>query len=325
MRRVRIVVLDGHVMNPGDLTWEGLQGLGDCEIHERTWLEDVLERAAGADAVLTNKTVITRQTITSLAGLRYIGVLATGYNVVDLEAARDRGIPVTNVPGYSTPSVVQMTFALILELTHRVGQHADGVRQGRWCQCQDFSYWEHPLVELRGLKLGIIGYGSIGRGVAAVGRALGMEILVYPGPRRPVDCAENWVDVDALFRQADIVTLHCPLTSETRALVNAERLNTMKPTAFLINAGRGPLVVEKDLADALNTGRIAGAGLDVLAQEPPSPENPLLKARNCFITPHQAWATRAARIRLMETVVDNLRCFLEGHPKNVVNGVGLGG
>lgn len=321
MSQIRIVVLDGHTLNPGDLSWEGLRSLGKCQIYDRTRPEQVMERATDAEVVLTNKTALSRQAIASLPDLRYIGVLATGFNVVDLAAASERGIPVTNVPGYSTPSVVQMTFALILELTHRVGDHAEGVRQGRWCQSPDFAYWEHPLVELQGLKLGIVGYGSIGRAVATVGRAFGMEIWVAPGPRRPGCGDAKMVDLDALFRDADVVSLHCPLTSETEGLVNARRLNLMKPTAFLINTGRGPLLVEKDLADALNAGRIAGAGLDVLTKEPPPCDHPLLQARNCFITPHQAWATRAARARLLERVVDNLHCFLAGHPKNVVNGV----
>lgn len=317
----RIVVLDGYTLNPGDLTWRDLEALGPCAIYDRTPPEVVLDRAQGADVLLTNKTILSGTIIHALPNLRYIGVLATGFNVVDLEAARQRGIPVTNAPGYSTPSVAQMTFALLLELTHRVGAHAQGVREGRWCRSPDFSYWEHPLVELHGLTLGIVGYGRIGRAVAEVGRAFGMRILVHPGPRTPLHAGVTFVPLDTVFREADVLTLHCPLTPETTGMVNASRLNLMKPSAFLINTGRGPLVVESDLAAALNAGRLAGAGLDVLSQEPPPPDHPLLRARNCVITPHQAWATHAARQRLMKIVVENLRSFLDGAPMNVVNGV----
>jgi glycerate dehydrogenase len=319
MNPVNIVVLDGYTLNPGDLSWDGLAALGPCRVYDRSAPETVLERAGGASIVLTNKTVLSRETIRALTALKYIGVLATGYNVVDIAAASERNIPVTNVPGYGSPSVAQLTFALILELTHRVGHQAQTVREGRWCQSPDFCYWDHPLVELQGLTLGIVGYGSIGQAVARIGRAFGMRIITFSVPLAPsTDQVQN-LSLDALLREADIVTFHCPLTEENRGLVNAARLELMKPTAFLINTSRGPLMVERDLAAALNAGRIAGAGLDVLAVEPPRPDNPLLTARNCFITPHVGWATRAARARLLAMALDNLRAFLDGQPTNVIN------
>lgn len=316
--RPRIVVLDGFTLNPGDLDWAPLRALGECAIHDRIPAAQVAERAADAEVVLTNKTPVSADAIARLPRLRYVGVLATGYNVVDVAAAKARGIPVTNVPGYGTPAVAQHVFALILELASRTGHHAQAVRDGRWSACPDFCFWDFPLVELTGRTLGIVGYGSIGEAVARIGRAFGMNILA--SARRPrADAGVEFVSTDEIFRRADIVTLHCPLTDETRGLVNAARLATMKPGAFLINTGRGPLVVEQDLADALNAGRIAGAGLDVLSVEPPPPGNPLFTAKNCLITPHIAWATRAARARLLDEVVGNLRAFLGGTPRNVVN------
>jgi glycerate dehydrogenase len=316
--RPRIVVLDGFTLNPGDLDWAPLQALGECAIHDRTPAGEVAARAAGAEIVLTNKAVVSAETIARLPKLRYLGVLATGYNVVDVAAARARGIPVCNVPGYGTPAVAQHVFALILELATRTGHHAQTVRAGRWSACPDFCYWDFPLIELAGRTLGIVGYGSIGEAVARIGQAFGMKILA--SVRRPRTVAGvEFVSTDEIFRRADVVTLHCPLTDDTKGLVNAARLATMKPTAFLINTGRGPLIVEQDLADALNAGRIAGAGLDVLSVEPPSAGNPLPAARNCLITPHIAWATREARLRLLDEVVKNLRAFLAGSPRNVVN------
>jgi glycerate dehydrogenase len=282
----------------------------------------VVPRAAGAEIVLTNKTVLTREQIALLPALRYIGVLATGFNVVDAAAAGERGIPVTNVPTYGTRSVAQTTFALLLELTQHAGHHAQTVRDGRWTKCPDFSYWDHPLVELDGLIMGIVGLGRIGRAVADLAAAFGMRVIAH-APRPPAD-RPAWIelaDVDSLFSRSDVVSLHCPLTPETRGLVNAARLARMKRTAFLLNTSRGPLVDEPALAAALNNGQIAGAGLDVLAMEPPAAVNPLLGARNCLITPHLAWATRAARARLMDTAVANVAAFLAGRPTNVVNRV----
>ncbi|MBI5397369.1 MAG: D-2-hydroxyacid dehydrogenase [Verrucomicrobia bacterium] len=319
--RPRIVVLDGFTLNPGDLDWSGLQTLGEFTVHDRTPPHEVMPRANGAQIVLTNKTVLDAAVIAALPRLRYIGVLATGYNVVDIAAAAARGIPVTNTPGYGTPAVAQHTFALLLELCHHVGHHAATTREGRWCDSPDFCYWDFPLTELAGLTLGVVGYGAIGRAVARIGRAFGMNIIAHTEPPCAPEDGVEFVPLDDVFRRADVVTLHCPLTEATRNLVNARRLALMKPTAFLINTSRGPLVAEQDLADALNAGRIAGAGLDVLAVEPPGRTNPLFAAKNCLITPHIAWATRAARQRLMDIAVANVRAFLAGQPQNVVNGV----
>lgn len=318
---MRIVVLDGHTLNPGDLSWDELAALGDLTVHPRTPAELVEVRAHGAEIVLTNKVVLDRATLARLPQLRYLGVLATGTNVVDLAAARERGIPVTNVPGYSTASVAQMVFALLLELTQQVGQHAALVRAGRWSASPDFAFWERPLVELDGQILGLVGFGAIGRRVAAIGAALGMQVLVHTAhPERHADAtAVTFVPLEELLRRSDVVSLHCPLTPSTQGLLDARRLALLKPTALLINTGRGPLVDAAALAAALNGGRLAGAGLDVLTEEPPPLDNPLLSAANCVITPHIAWATRAARLRLMATVVANLRAFLAGTPQHVVN------
>ncbi len=317
---MRIVVLDGFTLNPGDLSWDELRSLGDCEIHERTAPEATCERAAGAEIVLTNKVVLDAPVLARLPRLRYIGVLATGYNVVDLEAARARGIVVTNVPAYSTRSVAQLTFALLLELTHHVGHHAQTVREGRWSQSRDFSYADTPLIELEGLTMGLIGYGRIGAAVSELAAAFGMTVWAHTRTRpRATPVPVRRVELEPLFRQSDVVSLHCPLTPETRHLVNAERLAWMKPTAFLLNTGRGPLVDEAALADALIRGRLAGAGLDVLSSEPPAPDHPLLRAPHCLITPHFGWATGAARQRLMKIAVANVRAFLEGESQNVVS------
>lgn len=317
---MNIVVLDGHTLNPGDLNWDGLRALGACAIHDRTPPAEVLARAAHAEIVLTNKTVLTREHLVALPKLRCLGVLATGTNVVDLAAARERGVTVTNVPAYATPSVAQLTFALLLELTLHVGHHAGSVRAGGWTRSRDFCYWERPLVELAGLTLGVVGFGGIARAVAAIADGFGMPVLVHTRrPPTPVPAGLGFVDLETLFRQSDVVSLHCPLTPETKHLVNAERLAWLKPTAFLLNTGRGPLVDEPALADALNQGRLAGAGLDVLSVEPPPADNPLLAAKNCLITPHLGWATGAARARLMRVAVENVRAFLAGTPQNVVN------
>jgi glycerate dehydrogenase len=312
-----IVVLDGYTANPGDISWDAVESVGRCTIHDRTDDRDIVPRARDADVVLTNKTILSRETIAALPRLRCIGVLATGYNVVDAAAARERGIPVCNVPEYSTPNVAQAVFALLLELTNRTGHHARTVREGRWSACEDFCYWDGELVELAGLTLGIVGYGRIGQAVAAIGRAFGMRILHH---RRSGGGGPEATDLDTLLRESDVVTLHCPLTPETKELIDARRLSLMKPTAFLVNTARGGLVNEADLAAALDAGRIAGAGLDVLSVEPPPASNPLLTARNCIVTPHIAWATRDARRRLLDITAANLRAFAAGRPQNVVNG-----
>ncbi|MEY2598162.1 MAG: hypothetical protein RLZZ142_421 [Verrucomicrobiota bacterium] len=315
----KIVVLDAHTANPGDLSWAALETLGACEIHPRTPREETVARCAGAQVVLTNKAPLTREMIDALPDLRYVGVMATGYNIVDVAAAEARGIVVTNVPGYSTPGVAQLVFALILEMTNHVGHAAQTVRDGAWVRCPDFSYWDHPIQELSGRTLGVIGFGEIGSAVARIGLAFGMRVLASkrtwnPAPPPGVEPAT----VEEVFRQADFISLHCPLTEDTRHLVSDRTLALMKPEGRIVNTGRGPLVDEAALARALNAGRIAGAALDVLSLEPPSADNPLLQARNCLITPHVGWAGYESRARLIAQVVSNLRAFLEGHPVNVV-------
>ena len=319
---MNIVVLDGYTLNPGDLTWKDLEALGRCTVYDRTEPKEVVPRAKEAEIVLTNKTVLSSDVIKQLPKLKYIGVLATGVNVVDVEAARDAGIPVTNVPAYSTSSVAQLVFAHLLNLAHHVGHHSETVRSGRWASSVDFCYWDTPLIELAGLTMGIIGFGRIGQATAKPALAFGMKVIAYDvvtPSSVPEGC--QFVGLEDIFRVSDVVTLHCPLTPQTQNIINRERLELMKKTAFLINAGRGPLVDEQALAEALNNEKIAGAGLDVLSSEPPEKDNPLLKAKNCFITPHIAWATRAARQRLLKVVVDNVASFLAGKPQNVVNGV----
>lgn len=316
---MKIVVLDGYAANPGDLSWDGMKALGECVIYERTAPEEVVERAAGAEVILTNKVVITAEHMAALPDLKYIGVLATGYNIVDVEAARSRGIVVTNIPAYSTASVAQMAFAHILNICLQVQHYTEEVRDGRWTSSPDFCFWDTPLMELNGKKLGIVGLGHTGYATARIAIGFGMQIYAYTSKSHfqlPPEIKK--MELDELFRECDIVSLHCPLTEQTRGMVNAARLKTMKPTAILINTGRGPLVNEQDLADALNNGTIYAAGVDVLSQEPPRADNPLLHARNCYITPHIAWASGEARERLMQIAVDNLNGYVTG---KVVNNV----
>ncbi|NCX99227.1 MAG: D-2-hydroxyacid dehydrogenase [Planctomycetia bacterium] len=317
---MRIVILDAFTTNPGDLDWAPVAALGDLTVHDRTPDEEIVARAAGAEAVLTNKTPLTAATVAALPALKYVGVLATGVNVVDLAAAAAAGVTVTNVPGYSTPGVAQAVFALLLELTNQTGDLSASARTGRWQACDDFCYWDGELVELEGLTLGIVGYGAIGRRVAGIARALGMRVVAVSRSRSAGtrDEGVEFLSLDDVFRTADVVSLHCPLTPETRQFVNAARLATMKPSAYLLNTARGGLVDEQALADALVAGRITGAGLDVLTQEPPRAGSPLLAAPNCVITPHVAWATRKARVRLIAAAAANLTAFLEGRPRNVV-------
>lgn len=317
--RPNIVVLDGFTLNPGDLDWAALRALGRCTIYDRTPPGEVVARAATADLVLTNKALLPREVIAQLARLKYIGVLATGTNVVDLAAARERSILVTNIPAYGTASVAQATFALLLELTNQVGRHSEAVRQGRWASHVDWCFWDAPLIELQGLTLGLVGFGRIGQAVAELGRAFGMNILTHTPSARTLPPFVTRMALEDLFRHSDVVSLHCPLTPETRQLVNAERLSLLRPTAYLLNTGRGHLVDEAALAAALNAGALAGAAVDVLSVEPPPATNPLLTARNCIITPHQAWGTGAARGRLLQIAVANIQAFLANHPKNVVN------
>jgi glycerate dehydrogenase len=317
---MRLAILDAFTANPGDLSWSGLEALATGTFYDRTAASEIPERTQDCEILLTNKTVLSGVTIRALPKLRYIGVLATGFNVVDITAARERGIVVTNVPGYSTPSVAQTVFALLLELTHRAGHHSDSVREGRWSRSKDFCYWDGSLVELSGLTLGIFGYGAIGEAVARIGLAMDMKVIAYrrnwPGERPH---GVETVHRDDIFERSDVITLHAPLTEDTRELINATSIAEMKHSAFLINTARGPLVCEADLAEALNQERIAGAGLDVLSSEPPGEDNPLLTAKNCIITPHIAWASKAARARLIETATANVAAFLAGKPQNVVS------
>lgn len=317
---MKIVVLDGYAANPGDLSWERLEALGECTVYPRTTDEQLLERAVNAEILLTNKVIINRTTIEALPQLKYIGVLATGYNVVDVAAAKEHGIVVTNIPAYSTPSVAQMVFAHILNITQRVGHYADEARHGVWTACQDFSYSNTPLMELQGKKIGIVGLGNTGYNTARIAIGFGMKVHAYTSKSRlqlPPEVRK--MELDELFATCDIVSLHCPLTEETRELVNERRLKLMKPSAILINTGRGPLVNEQDLANALNNGTIYAAGVDVLSTEPPRADNPLLSAKNCFITPHIAWATQEARQRLMEIACNNVEHFIKNKPQNVIN------
>ncbi|HPM87452.1 MAG TPA: D-2-hydroxyacid dehydrogenase [Bacteroidales bacterium] len=314
---MKIVVLDGYALNPGDLSWDELKTLGEVEIYDRTTPSETVKRASGRQILLTNKTLLMSEELDRLPDVKYIGVLATGYNVVDTEAAKQKGIIVTNVPAYGTMSVAQHVFALIFEFSNYAGCLSEGVRSGRWSNSIDFCYWDKPLAELAGLTIGIIGFGRIGRAVAGIAEALGMKVII--SERNKVPGYENH-SVEELLKQSDIVSLHCPLTPETKGIINSVRLKLMKSSALLVNTARGPLVVEKDLANALNDGRIAGAALDVLSVEPPPSDNPLLSAKNCIITPHVAWASFSARKRLMDIAVSNVRQYLSGNPVNVVNG-----
>jgi len=317
---MKIVVLDGHTLNPGDLSWAPLEALGQVTLYDRTRPEDIILRAEDAEVILTNKTPLDRATLQRLPNLRYIGVLATGHNVVDAAAARAQGVLVTNVPNYGTRSVAQQVFALLLELTQRTGAHAAAVRAGRWSTCPDFCFWDHPLVELDRLTLGVVGFGRIGQATATLAAAFGMSVLATTRQATPEPIpGVRHVDLETLLAESDVVSLHCPLTPATTGLINAARLARMKPSAYLINTSRGPLIQEADLAEALNADRLAGAGLDVLSVEPPHPDNPLLTAKNCLITPHIAWATLAARSRLLDVAIKNVIAFLQGKPIHVVN------
>ena len=318
---MKIVVLDGYTLNPGDLSWDDLSALGELTVFEHSIEDQVLERAAGAEILMTNKCPITAAHLAQLPDVRYIGVQATGFNVVDIEAARARDIPVCNVPTYGTMSVAQMVFAHILRFTQRVEHHAATVREGRWATCRDFCYWDYPLVELGEKIMGIVGFGRIGRRVSELAHAFGMEVVTYTQDGEPPIAADHVrvVELEELFRISDVISLHCPLTPKTDKIVNAERLALMKPTALIVNTSRGPLIDEEALAAALNEERIAGASLDVLAVEPPAADHPLYHTKNCCITPHIAWATGGARKRLLDTVAENVRAFLDGNPQNVVN------
>ena len=316
-----IIVLDGYTLNPGDLSWSGFEALGQVQVYDRTPQEKTVERIGDSELILTNKTAITREIMEQCPKLRYIGVLATGYNVVDVKAAGERGIVVTNIPSYGTAAVAQYAFALLLELCHHVGLHDESVKAGEWERCQDFCYWKTPLMELAGKTMGIVGFGRIGQRTGAIAQAMGMKVIAYDHFRRPELETEtcHYVSMEQLLSQSDVISLHCPLLPETKGLINQETIGQMKDGVLIINTSRGDLVVEKDLAEALKSGKVAGAAADVVSTEPIHGDNPLLTAPNMIITPHMAWGARESRQRLMAQAVENLRTFLDGKPVNVVS------
>lgn len=317
---MKIVILDGYAINPGDLSWDALRQFGDLEIYDRTPEDTILQRCEGAEIVLTNKVPFSRAVISALTACRYIGVLATGYNLIDLQAASEKGIVVTNIPSYSTDSVAQNTFALLLTLTNHAEDYDRRIHsEDRWVKCRDFCYLDYPLKELSGKMMGIVGYGNIGRKVAEIAQAFGMRVCALSSRSQEELGAVRKVDMDELFSDSDVVSLHCPLTPETEKMINADRLAEMKSSAILLNTSRGGLIDERALAEALDSGMIAGAGLDVLSSEPPWPDNPLLKAKNCIITPHISWASMEARTRLINIAAANIQSFLSGFPVNRVN------
>lgn len=318
---MKLVVLDGYTENPGDLSWDVLRQFGDVTVYDRTDEADVIERIAGADIVIGNKTRISAEAMASDSALKYITILATGYDVVDVAAAREHGIPVSNVPSYGTDAVAQFAIALLLEICHHVAHHSETVHAGRWESCPDWCYWDYPLIELAGKTMGIIGFGRIGQQTGRIAKAMGMHILATGS--RPTDSGRkiaDYVELDELLARSDVIALHCPLFPSTRGIINRENIAKMKDGVILINNSRGPLVDEQALADALNSGKVYAAGLDVVSTEPIRGDNPLLKAKNCLITPHISWAPKEARERIMDCTVKNIRAFLDGKPVNVVNG-----
>ncbi|OUQ13644.1 glycerate dehydrogenase [Lachnoclostridium sp. An14] len=320
---MKIVILDGYTENPGDLSWDGFRRFGEVTVYDRTPAEQTVERIGDADIVYTNKTPITKEVLEQCPGIRYIGTLATGYNVVDVETAAKRGIPVCNVPGYGTAAVAQFTIGLLLELCHRIGAHSDSVKAGQWSACPDFCYWNFPQMELAGKTMGIVGFGSIGREVGRLAQAFGMEVLAYSRTKRPELETEHcrFVTLEELFERSDVISLHCPLFPETEGMINRSAIEKMKDGVLLLNTARGQLIVEEDLRAALDRGKVGGAALDVVAKEPISPDNPLLGAENIILTPHIAWAPKESRQRLMDIAVGNLKAFVDGKAVNVVNGV----
>lgn len=321
---MKIVILDGYTENPGDLSWEGFERLGELTVYDRTPVGEEAEiqtRIGDAEIVITNKTPLTRGTIEACPQIRYIGALSTGYNVIDIEAARERGIPVSNIPGYATEAAAQLTFALLLDICQHAAHHSQAVHEGRWSACSDFCFWDYPLLELAQKTFGIIGFGSIGQAAGRLANAFGMKVLAYAPHRKPELESEmcHYGELEEILAEADIISLHCPLFPSTEGMINRETIARMKDGVILLNTGRGPLIVEQDLADALNSGKVYAAGLDVVSVEPIREDNPLLKARNCLITPHIAWASKESRQRLMDMAVGNLEAFLAGKPVNVVN------
>lgn len=321
---MKIVVLDGYTLNPGDLDWDGMKDLGDIKVYDRTSLTDVqesIERIGDAQAVFTNKTPLPREVFQACPNIEFVGVLATGYNVVDVEAARERGIPVANIPTYGTAAVGQFAIALLLEICHHIGHHDQAVHEGRWEQNPDWCFWDSPLIELDGKTMGIVGYGRIGQATGRIAQAMGMKVLAYDAYRNLQLENENcrYATREEVLTRSDVIALHCPLFPDTEGMINRDTIAMMKDGVIILNNSRGPLIVEQDLADALNCGKVAAAGLDVVSTEPISGDNPLLKAKNCIITPHISWAPKESRKRLMDIAVENLRAFLEGKPVNVVN------
>ena len=321
---MKIVILDGYTENPGDLSWEGLEKLGDLTVYDRTSLTDVqevIDRIGDAEIVFTNKTPMPREVFDTCTNIRYVGVLATGYNVVDVDAAKEKNIPVCNIPTYGTAAVGQFAIALLLEICHHVGHHDKAVHEGRWENNPDWCFWDYPLIELDGKVMGIIGYGRIGQATGRIAQALGMKVLAYDAYRNPALESETcqYADLDEVLAKSDVIALHCPLFSETEGMINRESIAKMKDGVIILNNSRGPLIVEKDLAEALNSGKVAAAGLDVVSTEPIKGENPLLKAKNCILTPHISWAPKESRQRLMDIAVDNLEAFLRKEAQKVVN------
>ena len=320
---MKIVILDGYTENPGDLSWDSLKSLGELTVYDRTSLTDVREaiaRIGDAESVITNKTPLTREVLDACPAIKYIGVLATGYNVVDVEAAKAKGILVCNIPAYGTEAVAQFAIALLLEICHHVAHHSDAVHSGRWESCPDFCFWDYPLIELAGKTMGIIGFGRIGQATGRIAKALGMKVIAYD--EHVTDSGREiaeYLDLDALYSRSDVISLHCPLFPSTQGIINRDSIARMKDGIILLNNSRGPLIVEQDLADALNSGKVYAAGLDVASSEPIAGDNPLLKAKNCLITPHISWASKESRQRLMDIAVGNLRAYMEGAPVNVVN------
>jgi len=320
---MKLVILDGYTENPGDLSWSALEAIGELTVYDRTSLKDeqeVIARIGDADIVLTNKTPITRSVIDACPNMKFISVLATGYNVVDTAYAKEKGIPVSNVPTYGTASVGQFAIALLLEICHHIGHHNQSVHSGEWEQCPDWCYWDYPLIELDGKTLGIIGFGRIGQTTGKIAKAMGMHVLAYDShPSEAGGRIAEYVELDALLQNSDVIALHCPLFPETKGIINRETISKMKDGVILLNNSRGPLVVEQDLADALNAGKVAAAGVDVVSTEPIKGDNPLLSAKNCIITPHISWAPRESRQRIMDCSAENVQAFLNGSPINVVN------
>lgn len=318
---MKIVVLDGYTLNPGDITWEGLEALGDVTVYDRTKPEDIITRIGDAEVVYTNKTPVSRETLDACGNIRFIGVLATGYNIVDIEAAKEKEIMVANIPTYGTAAVSQFAIALLLELCHHIGAHSDAVKDGEWTSNPDWCFWKYPLVELAGKTMGIIGFGRIGQDTGKIAQALGMQVLAYdeyPRPELETDTC-HYADLDTLLAKSDVISLHCPLFPSTEGIINKETIAKMKTGVMIINDSRGPLIVEEDLRDALNSGKVGGAAVDVVSTEPIQMDNPLLQAKNVIITPHIAWAPKESRQRLMDIAVNNLKYYLEGKPQNIVN------